>query len=250
MPALTATPLGGPADATVLLLLPSLGGSHEDWRAAAKRLAERWRVFGVDLPGHGASAVAEEPFTIADLAQGVLDVVDALDVDDFGVVGTSFGGAVVQEVALADPEGLVFTGVVCSAPRMGDPASWQERAAAVRRRGTGSLVGSLAERWFSPGFTKAHPEIVGRVLAGVAAMDDESYALCCEALGEWDARIRIAELSVPVLAVRGEHDPVATEEAMRPLLLAPGVTERVIPGVRHQAAIEAPDAVADALLAG
>ncbi|BDZ47003.1 alpha/beta fold hydrolase [Naasia aerilata] len=250
MPALTATPLGGAADATVLLLLPSLGGSYEDWRPAAALLAERWRVFGVDLPGHGASAIAEEPFTIADLAQGVLDVVDELDVDDFGVVGTSLGGAVVQELALADPEGLVFTGVVCAAPRMGDRDSWQERAAAVRRRGTGSLVGSLAERWFTPGFATAHPEVVGRVLAGVAATDDESYALCCEALGEWDARERILAISVPVLAVRGENDPTATEEAMRPLLRAPGVTERVIPRVRHQAAIEAPDAVAAALLGG
>ncbi|WP_210505660.1 alpha/beta fold hydrolase [Naasia sp. SYSU D00057] len=248
MPALTATPLAGADDALPLFVLPSLGGSHEDWRPAAQRLGERYRVLGVDLPGHGSSPVTTEPFTMIDLAQAVLDVVDELDVDDFGLVGTSLGGAVVQELALARPEGLVFTGVVCSAPRMGDQASWAERAAAVRRRGTGSLVGALAERWFSPGFAKAHPVVVGRVLAGVAATDDESYALCCEALGAWDATDRILTLDVPVVAVRGEHDPVATLDAMRPLLAAPGVTERLIRGVRHQAAIEAPDAVAAALL--
>jgi 3-oxoadipate enol-lactonase len=247
--ALRATPLAGDDVAVPLIVLPSLGGSHEDWRAAARRLSERWRVVAVDLPGHGASPVATGPFTVVDLAQGVLDIVDALDADDFGLVGASFGGAVVQELALARPEGLVFTGVVCSGPRMGDPASWQERAATVRRHGTGSLVSTLAERWFSPKFAKAHPGEVGRVLAGVAATDDESYALCCEALGAWDATDRIAGLEVPVVAVRGEHDPVVPPEVMRPLLAAPGVVERVIPGVRHQAAIEAPNAVAGALLA-
>jgi 3-oxoadipate enol-lactonase len=248
VPALTATPLAGADDALPLFVLPSLGGSHEDWRAASRRLGERYRVIGVDLPGHGSSPVTTEQFTMIDLAQAVLDVVDALDVDDFGLVGTSFGGAIVQELVLARPEGLVFAGVVCSAPRMGDEASWAERASAVRRRGTGSLVGALSERWFSPGFVAAHPGVVGRVLAGVAATDDESYALCCEALGAWDATPRISGLRVPVLAVRGEHDPVATAEAMRPLLAAPGVAERIIPGVRHQAAIEAPGLVAAALL--
>lgn len=248
MTALTATPLAGDDDAVPLIVLPGLGGSHEDWRPAAARLGQRWRVLAVDLPGHGASPVATGPFTIVDLAQGVLDLVDMLDVDDFGLVGTSFGGAIVQELALAQPEGLVYAGVVCSAPRMGDPAAWKERAAAVRRHGTGTLVGALAERWFSPAFAKAHPVSVGRVLAGVAATHDESYALCCEALGEWDASARMAGLPVPIVAVRGEHDPVATPEAMRPLLRAPGVVERVIPGVRHQAAVEAPDAVAAALL--
>ncbi|WP_210481391.1 alpha/beta fold hydrolase [Naasia sp. SYSU D00948] len=249
MPVLTATPLAGNDRADPLIVLPSLGGSHEDWRAAAQRLGARWRVFAVDLPGHGASPVATEPFTVVDLAQAVLDIVDLLDVDDFGVVGTSFGGAVAQELALAEPEGLVFTGVVCSAPRMGDPESWRERAATVRRNGTGTLVSTLVERWFSPGFATAHPTVVGRVLAGVAATDDESYALCCEALGAWDATERIGGLRVPVVAVRGEHDPVATPEAMRPLLAAKGVVERIIPGVRHQAAVEAPDLVARALLA-
>jgi 3-oxoadipate enol-lactonase/4-carboxymuconolactone decarboxylase len=251
-PVLTATPLAGSAEGAgeLLVVLASLGGSHEDWRAAAELLADRWQVVGIDHPGHGASALAEDPFAIEDLAAGVLDAVDALGHERFAIAGLSLGGAVAQELAITWPQRLSGVAVLCSAPRIGEPSGWRDRAVVVRRSGTGSLVGGLAERWFTPAFTAADPDTVGRVLAGVAATDDESYALCCEALGGWDVRDRIAGLTVPVLAVRGEHDPVATAEAMRPLVQAPGVTSVVLPGVRHQAAVEAPDAVAAALLAG
>lgn len=251
-PDLTATPLAGSAESAgeLLVLLPSLGGSHEDWRPAARLLAERWQVVGIDHPGHGASAATEEGFTVADLAAGVLAAVDDLGYDRFTLAGLSLGGAVAQELALTAPDRLAGVAVLCSAPRIGEPSGWHDRAVVVRRSGTGSLVGGLTERWFSPAFAAADPDTVGRVLAGVAATDDESYALCCEALGAWDVRERIAGLAVPVLAVRGEHDPVVTEEAMRPLAAAPRVRSVVIPGVRHQAAIEAPAAVAAALLHG
>lgn len=249
MPALTATPLAGEDSAPPLFVLPSLGGSHEDWRAAAELLAGRWRVIGIDLPGHGASAATAEPFTIGDLAREVLHVADGFGAARLAVAGVSLGGAIVQELALTAPERLDFVAVMCSSPRIGDPESWHERAATVRRHGTGYLVGDLTERWFTAEFVTADAETVGRVLAGVAATDDESYALCCEALGGWDATSRMPLLRVPVLAVRGEFDPVATAAAMRPLLAAPGVRETVIRGVRHQAAIQAPAAVAAALLA-
>ncbi|MCU1437765.1 MAG: alpha/beta hydrolase [Naasia sp.] len=249
LPELAATPLAGLETAPPFLVLPSLGGTHEDWRAAAGFLAERWQVLGVDLPGHGASAAAVEPFTVAELAAGVLAVADRLGARSFGVAGVSLGGAVVQELALLAPARIEFAGVICSAPAMGTPEVWIERAASVRRGGTGTLTEGLAERWFSVGFRAAEPDTVGRVLAGVAATDDESYALCCEALRDFDLRERAATIAVPIRLVRGADDPVAPAEAVRALEQAARVTGTVLPGVRHQAAIERPDAVAAALLA-
>lgn len=248
-PVLAVTALAGRDTAPPLLVLPSLGGTHEDWRAAARFLAERWRVYGVDLPGHGASPAAAGPFSIGDLAAGVVAAADLLGSERIRVAGVSLGGAVIQELALTAPERVDFIGVVCSAPLLGTPELWAERASSVRRRGTGALTDGLAERWFSAAFRAEDPDTVGRVLAGVAATDDESYALCCEALGGWDARGRVRGLVVPVRLIRGGEDPVATAELVRPLEHVPGVSVTVLPGVRHQAALERPDAVAAALLA-
>jgi len=258
-PELTATPLAGGSESPVLLVLTSLGGTVEDWRHAAALLGERFQVVGVDLPGHGLSPAAASSFEVSDLADAVELIGAGFAPRPVGIAGTSLGGAVVQELALrarrAVDDSRVDGGiagpvaVVCSAPRMGTPDSWAERAAAVRREGTASLVGALAERWFSPAFRESDPLEVERVLAGVAAADDESYALCCEALGRWDVTSRLEGLTVPMLAVRGADDPVAPEEAMQPLLAQPRVSVVVLPGARHQAAVERPVEVAGAILA-
>ena len=254
-PELTATTLAGDPDAPVLLVLPSLGGTVEDWRRSAVLLGERFHVVGIDLPGHGASAAASKPFGLADLADAVVRIAAGFGPRPVGIAGTSLGGAVVQELALrrgpGNDDASTVSGpvvVVCSAPRMGTPESWAERAAAVRRDGTASLVGSLADRWFSVAFRQSSPVEVARVLAGVAAVDDESYALCCEALGAWDVTDRLAELAVPLLAIRGADDPVAPEEAMLPLLNQPLVSAVVLAETRHQAAVERPAQVAAAIL--
>jgi pimeloyl-ACP methyl ester carboxylesterase len=44
---------GGPASATVLILVHGVGGSHVSWLALGELLATRYRVIALDFPGHG-----------------------------------------------------------------------------------------------------------------------------------------------------------------------------------------------------
>ena len=65
---IVGTAFGGPVDGDLLLLGPSLcTTANALWAAAAQRLAERVRVVGWDLPGHGRSP-AFGPFGIPELA--------------------------------------------------------------------------------------------------------------------------------------------------------------------------------------
>ncbi|HVE29811.1 MAG TPA: 3-oxoadipate enol-lactonase, partial [Mycobacteriales bacterium] len=71
VPTLAATPLGGRGP--LLLVGPAIGTSAATlWARCAGELAEHFEVIGWDLPGHGASTPATEPFSIAELADGVL----------------------------------------------------------------------------------------------------------------------------------------------------------------------------------
>ena len=71
VPRLVGTDFGGPPDAGLLLLGPSLGTSATAlWGVAAEQLAEEVRVVAWDLPGHGRSPAAG--FRMPDLAAGVL----------------------------------------------------------------------------------------------------------------------------------------------------------------------------------
>ena len=211
VPALAVTAPIGPTDAPLVLLGPSLGTSTILWEKVVPDLAERYRVAAWDLPGHGASGPAREPFSVADLA----DAVAAAAREISGRVlyaGVSLGGAVGLELCLRHPRLVGAAAIVASGAQLGDPQGWHDRAAQVREQSTSSLISASAGRWFAPDSIAREPELTGRLLHALQDADDESYALCCEALAAYDVRDRLGEIRMPVLAAWGEYDAVAPEE--------------------------------------
>ena len=205
----------------LLVLLPSLGTTTELWDGVVARLAgalDTPRILRVDLPGHGASPVAREAFSVADLATSVLALVDEVGGGAFDVAGDSLGGAVALELALVAPERVRSLAMFCSGAAIGTPDGWAGRAAQVRASGTASVVAGSAQRWFAPGFLDAHPDGPGgHALKTLIDIDDESYALCCEALAAFDRRDALAAVQAPALIVAGAHDQVTTSALMAEL---------------------------------
>ncbi|HEU5007070.1 MAG TPA: alpha/beta hydrolase [Jatrophihabitantaceae bacterium] len=74
------------------------------WRRVLPTLAPRHRVICMDLRGFGWSDAPKHGYRTADLAQDVLSLLDALDVDRTIVVGHDVGGRVGFQVALQAPE--------------------------------------------------------------------------------------------------------------------------------------------------
>ncbi|ANJ27126.1 alpha/beta fold hydrolase [Agromyces aureus] len=235
----------------LLALLPSLGTTSALWDGvvAALRVDPRTaglRILRIDLPGHGASAAASDPFTIADLADAVLAVVDEAGGGAFHVAGVSLGGAIALELAAAHPDRVRSLVMSCSGSRIGTAGSWAERAASVRASGTASLVTGSASRWFAPGFLERDAGGPGaRTLGTLIDIDDESYARCAEALGAFDRTASLAALTVPALAISGEHDQVTTPASMQDLIDdVPGGRHVALDGASHLAVLEEPAAAA------
>ncbi|TFB16005.1 alpha/beta fold hydrolase [Microbacterium sp. 3H14] len=234
----------GPADAPLLVLGPSLGTSAIVWEGVVPALARTHRVVLWDLPGHGAAPPADAPFSVADLADAVADV----GADRIRYAGVSLGGAVGLEIMLRHPELVESAAILCSGAAIGMPEGWHDRAAQVRAQSTSSLIIGSAQRWFAPGSVAAHPDITGRLLHVLQDTDDESYALCCEALAEFDVRDRLGEIRTPVLAVWGAHDAVTPETSAREI--ADGVRHgraRGIAEASHLAPVDDPVAVGQLL---
>lgn len=242
----------------LLVLLPSLGTTTELWDGVVARLAaapDSPRILRVDLPGHGASPAAREPFTISELAAAVLALVDDVGGGAFDIAGDSLGGAVALEVALAAPERVRSLAMFCSGARIGTTEGWADRAAQVRASGTASVVAGSAQRWFAPGYLAAHPDGPGgHALKTLLDVDDESYALCCEALGAFDRRDALPSLNVPSLLVAGAHDQVTTAALMAEDAAAlPGARFVELAHAAHLVPLEDPAetaALLTALLAG
>lgn len=232
---LALTQLAGDDDAPrVLVVGPSLGTGVADlWQPCAQLLADGgWQVVGWDLPGHGVSAPAAAPFTVADLASAVRDSAARVAAGrPAAYAGVSLGGAVGFDLA-ADPGPFAAVVTLASARVIGTPEGWRERAALVRKAGTSALVAGSAERWFAPGFLERSPSTGGALLMALREVDDETYALACEALAAYDVR---GTAAVCPLLVAGGADDVVVE---------PHLVEVVLDGVAHLPPIEDPAATA------
>jgi 3-oxoadipate enol-lactonase/4-carboxymuconolactone decarboxylase len=235
------------------VLGPSLGTSAAAlWGACAAGLNDAFDVVAWDLPGHGYNrAVPEEPFTMAELAAGVLSVVDDVLTGRgepgarFWYAGASVGGAVGLQLLLDAPSRLAGAALLCTGARIGTPESWEERVAQLRASGTVGLVPATAERWFAPGFRDREPDRGAALLRALADVSDEGYAQVCGALAAFDVRDRLDRIAAPVLAIAGAEDAVTPaaglEEVVRGVRRG---TLVVLDGVAHLAPAEAPERVA------
>jgi 3-oxoadipate enol-lactonase len=238
----------GPAGAPVLVLGPSLGTDVGLFDAQVDAFAGRHRVIRYDLRGHGGSEVVPGPCTIADLAADVLALLDDLGVGRFSYAGVSIGGAIGQQLALTVPDRVGELALIATAAQFADPPSWAVRAQQVREQGTELLVPSRTGTWFTAEFAAREPAEAERLLAMLRSTSAEGYAACCEAIGVFDVRDRLGEISAPTLAIAGAEDPATTGEMMRELAEGiPGAQFVVIPGAAHLPNATDPDAVNAAL---
>lgn len=209
-----STGSGNSETGPLVVLGPSLGTSTILWETVIPALADGYRVLAWDLPGHGVSPRATEPFTMAEVADAVARAVG----EPFLYAGVSFGGCVGLELLLRHADQVIGAAIVASGAHIGAPEAWHERAAQVRAQSTSTLIVGSAQRWFAPGSIERNPDITGRLLHALQDADDESYALCCEALAGFDVRARLGEIARPVLAVWGAHDGVTPEASAREIV--------------------------------
>ena len=242
---LALTQLRGPEGAAGLLVVgPSLGTAVAPlWAACAEALPVDLAVLGWDLPGHGASAPFDEPFTVQDLAEAVVEATESVRAGSQGPVlyaGVSLGGAVGLAIGIEHPR--AFDGIVsiASGAKIGEEAGWYERADLVRRAGTPVMVDGSAKRWFAPGSIERDPTTATALLASLQDADRFSYARCCEALAQFDVRADLRRVAVPVLALAGEHDEAAPVDLSELVSAGTGGILRVMTGAAHLPPAEQP----------
>ena len=256
IPVVTAARLSGAkhrAELPVLVLGPSLGTSARSlWGDCATHLTDAFDVLAWDLPGHGHNrTVPAEPFTMAELAAGVLRVVDDVLAErgelngTFFYAGVSVGGCVGQQLLVDAPTRVEAAVLLGTGARIGTRDLWTGRMDQVSASGTPVMVSGSAERWFGPGFLDRHPGRGSALLEELRATDDGGYVLVCGALADFDLRSRLPEIEAPVLAVAGSSDVATPTDSLRQL--AEHVQDgRLVEleGIAHLAPAEAPEVVA------
>lgn len=237
--------ISGPDDAPVLLLGGSLGTTLDMWDPQVPALSATHRVIRFEHRGHGGSPVPTGPYTIDELGQDVVTMLDRLALPRVSYCGLSIGGMVGQWLAINAPERIDRLILLCTAPYLPPASGWHERAAAVREAGSPEVVAdAVLGRWFTPEYAASHHDIVARYRAMICGVDPEGYAACCEAIAEMDLRGGLPGVTAPTLVVAARQDPSIPPEHGEAIAAAiPGARIEILDPGAHLASVERADAV-------
>lgn len=232
----------GPPEAPVLVLASSLGANLTMWDPQVRALGDTFRILRYDPRGHGRTTVAPGPCTVPALASDVLRLMDALGLERVHFCGLSMGGMVGMWLG-AHAAGRVHRLVLCNtAPVLGTPEHWNARIRTVREEGMRALSGTVAERWFRPGFGDQEPEALAAAVRMLLETPVEGYVAACEALRDADERADAAAIRLPTLVIGGRHDPATPAHQVRRLAETIPGAEYVELETSHLSNLEAPDA--------
>jgi 3-oxoadipate enol-lactonase len=227
------------AGAPVLLVM-GLGMTATGWWRTVPVLAERFRVLAFDNRGVGRSGRPDGPYSVADMADDCVAVLDAAGEARAHVYGISLGGMIAQELALRHPSrvaSLVFGATTAGGAGAvaADPATL---AFFVRRTEMPAEEAVWASVPYNYGaVTREHHG--DRIAQDIAQrlrfpIEPEPYrAQLGAALGH-DALDRLPAIAAPTLVVHGEADrmvPVANAHLLAERI--PGAELRLWPGAGH-----------------
>lgn len=225
----------GPA----LLLLHGLTLDHRMWADHVPVLASRYRVITPDLPGHGRSEGATEPW--CDLIARLLD---HLGLEAAALCGLSLGGAVAVSFALHYPKRCAAL-IPVDAALAGYPFSaWAGPGPYAKQARAEGLAAALDAWLADPLLAQAMASPAGeRVRAIVRAFPGTPWLTKQPSPyppGPPEAE-RLGEIGAPTLVVVGEHD-LADFQAIAGHLAGsiPGARKAVIPGAGHLVPFEQP----------
>ena len=107
----------GKPGATPVLMIQGLGASKNAWNLQRIAMATRFRIISFDNRGAGRSDKPTVPFTLEQMADDALAVLDAAGIETAHVVGASMGGVISQIVAVKHPHRVRSLTLVCTACR-------------------------------------------------------------------------------------------------------------------------------------
>ena len=196
----------GGADAPALVLSNSLGVNLAMWDPQMEEFKRHFRVVRYDSRGHGASAVARLGYTLKNLGEDVVALLDLLGIAKTSFCGLSMGGMVGMWLGLHAPARIEKLVLCSTAARIGTPEMWVARIENVCKNGMLAITPAVISRWFTPQFLEREPQAVERVRQMLLATPPEGYAWTCAAIALVDDREVLSRIRAKTLVISGTHD--------------------------------------------
>lgn len=225
-----------------VVLLHGAGGNHLYWPSEIRRLAG-YRVYALDLPGHGKSDGCGQQ-TIGGYAQAVLRWLEAVGLHSAVFVGHSMGSAIALALALDAPAQVLGLGLIGAGARLRVAPHLLESTA--NQTTFYNAVETIVAWSFGPQAPASLTEQAARRMAETRSSVLHGDFLAC---ADFDETARVAEIRKPALIVTGEEDKMTPVRLAQFLASAiSGARLEIIPTAGHMVMLEQPQAVAAALV--
>ena len=241
-----------------VLWLQGLNAPAAAWAVQLAHFSQTHRSLAPDTRGVGQSDAPPGPYSVRQLAQDAIAVLDAAGVGRAHVVGLSLGGAVAQELALSFPDRVrslaLLATFAAQAPRSGrcsgPGALYPVAIADERLRKAWELQ---AYSWlFTDRFWRSEANVRAalRFASSQPPQPAEGFVGQVDAALSHDARDRLAQVRAPTLVIHGALDQLSPKQNGEELArLIPGAELLVLPEVGHAVNLEGQRAVNGALRA-
>jgi pimeloyl-ACP methyl ester carboxylesterase len=193
-----------------LLLIQGLGYTADLWFRILPGLSHPRRTIRFDNRGVGRSSVPEPPWTIEEMAQDAVNVLDAAGVERAHVFGVSMGGLIAQELALTRPDRVASLILGCTHPGGSDAVRMDPAAATMLMDRTPKSAREAIEASvpFLYADTTPRDDIDGDLGARLRyALRASAYWGQLDAMRQHDGTLsRLPQITAPTLVIHGTAD--------------------------------------------
>ncbi|MDW5562128.1 MAG: alpha/beta fold hydrolase [Methanomassiliicoccus sp.] len=191
-----------------LLLITGFYGDLYNWKKAIPLLSKSYRVIVFDNRGSGHTEDPGTPFTMAQMADDVAGLLDALGIERAHILGWSMGGNVAQELVFRHPEkvaNLILMSTYTYEPNRARFAI-DAMIHAVREGASMDTFQTMMQTWCSTeAFFRGKVSVCelgeGCDISVLNGLDRQKRAL-----DGFDSRERLHLITMPTLVVHGDED--------------------------------------------
>lgn len=230
-----------------VLLVAGLGGAGTYWQPNMAAFAEKYRTISHDHRGTGRSTASLIQYSVKQMTDDLVRLMDKLHIDRAHLVGHSTGGAMGQIMAIEHPDRLKSM-VLYASWTSADP--FMRRIMAIRRS-IAEMCGALAYMQASPVFlypdwwvNENGPLLKKREAAGVSNMPPvEIITSRIDAIMDFDRFDDLHRIQTPTQVLCAQDDfltPLYFSEALARAI--PNAQLDVLPSGGHACSEVTPDA--------
>ncbi|UCH20168.1 MAG: alpha/beta hydrolase [Deltaproteobacteria bacterium] len=246
-----------------LVLLHSAWATHEWWRWQIPSLSRIYRIYALDLRGHGKSTPLERPYSVAGFATDLKIFLTKLKIEKTVLIGWSLGGIIAMQYCIQNPQQVSALVLIATQghknPRLkrqiiayyfqtllqflmdlSQPRKYDRNAQKLPRQ-TDAWFERQVRSMVSP---TAPREVFDWIVADVTNNPRKNYWEVIRSVWNWEAGKKLKQIHVPTLILVGDKDSLTPPSISHRLHAAiPNSKLVIVKDTSHYLVLERPDRV-------